>query len=277
MQHSLSLTDVPNHAPEYDLAQLLEAGAHFGHQSRKWHPAMKEYIYMEKDGIHIFDLAKTATQLQQAYNFAYDLGAKGKVLVFVATKRQARDIAKAAAEDAGAMYITARWLGGLLTNWEQVYKSLKRMIDIEEGLATDKFKGYTKFERNQMEKEQGRLERFFAGIRKLRQRPDALFVIDPSREKNAVKEAVTMNVPIIALVDSNTDPRPVTVAIPANDDAVTSIEFIVKAVAEGYKAGRNSKGSKPVAPQAEAKTEKSEKVEETPAKTTTNAAPTATK
>lgn len=238
MTDTTPVTEVKSHAPEYDLTLLLEAGAHFGHQSRKWHPAMAEYIYMEKDGIHIFDLAKTAVQLQAAYDYAYDLGNKGKTLVFVATKRQAREIVKTAAEDAGAMYITARWLGGLLTNWEQVSKSLKRMIDIEEGLATDRFKGYTKFERNQMEKEQGRLERFFNGIKALKQRPDALFVIDPSREKNAVKEAESTGVPIIGLVDSNTDPRALTVAIPANDDAATSIEFIVKAVAEGYKAGK---------------------------------------
>lgn len=242
------LNDLTPHAPDYDLNELLEAGAHFGHQSRKWHPAMAEYIYMEKDGIHIFDLAKTAAQMKLAYDYAYHLGMNGKTVVFVATKRQAREIVKAAAEDAGAMFITARWLGGLLTNWEQVSKSLKRMLDIEEGLATDKFKGYTKFERNQMEKEQNRLERFFAGIAKLRQRPDALFIIDPLREKNAVKEAEAMNVPIIAMVDSNSDPRPVTVAIPANDDAATSIELVVKAVAAGYKAGKADKNAKaPVA------------------------------
>lgn len=236
-----SNVETVSHAPEFDLTQLLEAGVHFGHQSRKWHPSMKEYIYMEKDGVHIFDLAKTATQLQHAYDFAYELGHKGKTLVFVGTKRQARDIIKTAAEDAGAMHITSRWLGGLLTNWEQVFKSLKHMIDIEEGLATDKFKGYTKFERVQLEKELARLNRFFGGIKKLKQRPDALFIVDSGREKNAVKEANSSNVPMVALVDSNTDPRPVTIAIPGNDDAATSIEVIVKAVAAGYKAGKEAK------------------------------------
>lgn len=234
-------SSLPNHAPDFDLRELLEAGCHFGHQTRKWHPSMKEYIYMEKDGVHIFDLAKTAEQLKLAYNFAFDLGKNGKSLIFVGTKRQAREIVKASADDAGALYITSRWLGGLLTNWEQVYKSLKRMIDIEQGLATDKFKGYTKFERNQLEKEQTRLERFFGGIQNLKQRPDALFVIDPGKEKNVVKEANSMDVPIIALVDSNSDPRPVSIAIPGNDDALSSIEYIVKAVAAGYKAGKASK------------------------------------
>lgn len=229
------------HAPEYDLRELLEAGVHFGHQTRKWHPAMKSYLYMEKDGVHIFDLAQTAEQLRLAYDFAYDLGAQGKTFIFVATKRQAREAVKNAAIDAGALHITARWLGGLLTNWEQVSKSLKRMIDIETGLANDSFKGYTKFERNQLEKEQERLERFFGGIRTLKQRPDALFVIDPGKEKNVVKEARTVGVPIVALVDSNTDPRPVEIAIPGNDDALSSIDYIVKAVAAGYKAGKAAK------------------------------------
>lgn len=235
------LSKLPNNAPDFDLRELLEAGVHFGHQTRRWHPSMKDFIYMEKDGVHIFDLAKTAEQLKQAYNFAFDMGKNGKTLVFVGTKRQAREIIKNAATEAGAMYITSRWLGGLLTNWEQVYKSLKRMIDIDQGLATEKFKGYTKFERNQLDKEKNRLERFFGGVTALKQRPDVLFVIDPGKEKNAVKEANTIGVPIIALVDSNTDPRPVEIAIPGNDDALSSIEYIVKAVAAGYKAGKEAK------------------------------------
>jgi small subunit ribosomal protein S2 len=237
----IDTTNLPKHAPEYDLRELLEAGAHFGHQTQKWHPAMKEYIYMEKDGVHIMDLAKTATQLQLAYDFAFDLGSKKKNLVFVGTKRQARDIIKNAAQDAGCLFITSRWLGGLLTNWEQVAKSLNRMIQIEEGLASGAFSGYTKFERVQMEKEQNRLERFFGGLKGLKQRPDALFIVDPGREKNAVKEAQTVGIPTFGLVDTNTDPRPVDIAIPANDDAVSSITYIVNAVAAGYKAGRNSK------------------------------------
>lgn len=196
---------------------------------------------MEKEGVHIFDLAKTASQLQLAYDFAYNLGKSGKTLIFVGTKRQAREIIRTAAEDAGALHITYRWLGGLLTNWEQVSKSLKQMLSIEDGLANDRFKGYTKFERVQLEKELARLTRFFGGIKSLKARPDALFIVDSGREKNAVKEATTSNVPILALVDSNTDPRPVTIAIPGNDDAATSIEFMVKTVAEAYKAGKAAK------------------------------------
>jgi small subunit ribosomal protein S2 len=237
----LDVTALPKHAPEYDLQQLLEAGCHFGHQARRWHPAMKEWIYMEKEGVHIFDLAKTAQQLQTAYDFMFELGRTGKTVIFVGTKRQAREIVKTAADDAGALHITSRWLGGLFSNWDQVSKSLKRMMTIEEGLKTDAFKGYTKFERVQLEKEQNRLERFFAGIRSLKQLPDCIFVIDPSREKNALIEARLVGVPIIALIDSNADPRLVDLPIPANDDAVTSIQLIVNEMAKAYKAGKASK------------------------------------
>jgi small subunit ribosomal protein S2 len=232
---------LPNHAPEYDLEALFEAGCHFGHQARKWHPAMKEFIFTEKDGVHLFDLEKTAHQLKLAYNMAYEMGRTGRTLVIVGTKRQAKDLVKAAAEKSGALAITSRWLGGLLTNWEQVSKSLKRMIQIEEGLKTDAYKGYTKFERGQLEKEQGRLERFFGGIKTLKQRPDCLFVIDPSREKNAIKEAVNTGVPVIALIDTNADPREIDLPVPANDDALTSIQLIVDAITDGYLAGKTQK------------------------------------
>lgn len=236
----VDFSNLPNKAPEFDLKALLEAGCHFGHQKRKWHPKMAEYIYMEKDGVHIFDLVKTAEQLQLAYNYAYDLGKNNKSLVIVGTKRQAREIVKAAAEDAGAMHITSRWLGGLMTNWDQIQKSLKRMLHIESGLKDDTFKGYTKFERVQLEKELGRLERFFAGIKNMKGQPDCLFVIDPKREKIAITEADKVGVPVMALIDSNENPDKVTLPIPGNDDAVNSIKLIVEAVADGYKQGRAS-------------------------------------
>lgn len=237
----MDFSKLPNKAPDYDLVAFLEAGCHFGHQKRKWHPKMAEFIHMEKNGVHIFDLVKTAEQLKLAYNYAYDLGKNGKSMIFVGTKRQARDIVKKAAQDAGAMYITSRWLGGLLTNWDQINKSLQRMIEIEEGLKSDKFKGYTKFERVKLEKEQGRLERFFAGIRQLKNQPDCIFVVDTNREKISVTEASKKEVPVIALIDSNSDPSQVTLPIPANDDAVKSIKLIVEQIAAAYKAGKASK------------------------------------
>lgn len=232
--------ELPNHAPEFDLAEMLEAGVHFGHQSAKWHPQMEEWIYMEKDGVHIFDLAKTAEQLKLAYNAAYELGKTGKTLVVVGTKRQAREAVEELAEKHGVLYIVARWLGGLLTNWEQVKRSLKRMVDIDEGLKTDKFKNYTKYERGQLEKEKIRLERFFAGIRSLKNSPDALLIIDSGKEKNAVKEAVNMGVFTMAVVDTNSDPEQVDLVIPGNDDGRKSIEYLVSAVLSGYEAGKKA-------------------------------------
>ena len=241
MTSSIDFTNLPDKAPEFDLAQLLEAGAHFGHQSSKWHPQMKQFIYMEKDGVHIFDLAKTAEQLRLAYNYAYQLGSQKKSLLMVGTKRQAKEFVQAAATDAGTYYITSRWLGGLLTNWEQVGKSIKRMVKIETGLQNNAYDKLTKYERVQLEKEVNRLRRFFDGIRGMKEIPDAIFVVDSVRENIALKEAQTMNVPVFALVDSNADPRDVDLAIPANDDAMGSIKYIVEAIAAGYKAGKAGK------------------------------------
>jgi len=237
----LDLSNLPKQAPEYDLEKLLEAGCHFGHQSKRWHPKMKPWIYMEKDGVHIFDLAKTASQLQVAYNYAYQLGKQGKTLVVVGTKRQAKDLVKEMGEKMDVSFIYSRWLGGLLTNWEQVRKSLKHMLEMEDGLKTGKYSGYTKFERTKMEKEVSRLERFFGGLRKLKNIPDALFIIDPGREKVVVKEAVSIGVPIIALIDTNTNPVDIDIPVPANDDAFNSIKLILAEVLGGYEAGRKAK------------------------------------
>ena len=237
----INVAALPQLAPEYDLRELLEAGCHFGHQARRWHPKMAPWIYTEKDGVHIFDLAKTAEQLRHAYNYAFELGKNGKTLVVVGTKKQAREVIKAAAVPAGIMTITSRWLGGLLTNWEQVSKSLRRMIEIETGLRDGKFDQYTKRERVILDKERQRLERFFGGIRELKGKPDALFLIDPNRESVAVLEAGINHIPMIALIDSNTDPTPIDIPVPANDDAVKSIEYVVNAVVAGYVAGKAAK------------------------------------
>ncbi|NCN51353.1 MAG: 30S ribosomal protein S2 [Candidatus Pacebacteria bacterium] len=236
-----NFADLPNKAPDYDLRDLLEAGCHFGHQKAKWNPHMAEWIYMEKDGVHIFDLAKTAAQLQLAYNFAYDLGAKGKTVVMVGTKRQAREIVSGAAKQAGVSYIVSRWLGGFLTNWEQVKQSIKKMNEIETGLKNGKYDGYTKFERVQLEKEQNKLERFFLGVKDVKSTPDCVFVVDPKREIIAITEARAEGVPVVALIDSNADPDLVDLPIPANDDAVKSIRFIVDQFAAGYMAGKAAK------------------------------------
>ena len=208
-------SELPKKSPELDLRELLEAGCHFGHQKAKWNPHMAEWIYMEKDGVHIFDLAKTADQLQTAYDFAYDLGSKGKTVVMVGTKRQAREIITEAAKKAGMMYIVSRWLGGFLTNWNQVKQSIKKMNDIEAGLKAGRYDGYTKYERVQLEKEQNKLARFFEGVRELKAAPDCIFVVDPKREAIAVTEAGMEHIPVVALIDSNADPDLVDLPIPA--------------------------------------------------------------
>lgn len=227
--------------PEFDLQEMLELGCHFGHKASKWHPKMAEYIYSEKDGIHLFDLPKVAGLLEAAYSYVYNLAKEGKTLVLVGTKKQAREVVKEAAMDASCFYINARWMGGMLTNWPQVSKSIKRMEEIREGLATDRYKGYTKYERVQLEKEQIKLERFFGGLRGLKNKPDCLFVIDPKKERIVVAEANNVDVPVIALIDSDSDPRPIQFVVPGNDDAVKSIKFFVDQITAAYKAGRAAK------------------------------------
>ena len=250
-------------APDYDLRDLLEAGCHFGHEASHWHPKMAKWIYTKQDGIHIFDLEKTAAQLAAAYNYFYHLGKEGKEVIFVGTKRQARETLKEKAQASKVHWIVSRWMGGLLTNWQQVSKSLKKMLEIEKGLETDKYKMYTKFEQTQLEKAAGRYARFFDGLRELKKVPDAIFVVDPGKEKIALTEATGMNIPVVALVDTNTNPLSVDLVIPANDDGRTSIELVVTQLIEAYTKGRAAKGEKKVA----TKVAKATKMVKTPVKT----------
>ena len=238
---NVDLTELPNKAPEYDLRDLLDAGCHFGHQRNKWNPQMDRFIYTQKDGVHIFDLAQTAEQLAKAYNYLYKLGQEGKTVLMLGTKRQAREVVKEVAEEAGMFYITSRWLGGFLTNWEQIGKSLKKMKKIEKNFAEDKYVGYTKFEQAQLKKELTRLRRFFEGMSDLKKLPDVLIIVDPTREKIAVKEAALMAMPIVALVDTDGDPNLVDIAVPANDDAIKSVSFLVKQFGAAYLQGKNDK------------------------------------
>lgn len=223
---------------ELNLQEMLELGCHFGHKVSKWHPKMAPYIYGEKDGIHLFDLPKTAELIKEACTYVYNLAKEGKTMVLVGTKKQAREVVKESALEASCFYINARWMGGMLTNWPQVSRSIKRMEEIREGLATDKYKGYTKYERVQLEKEQLKLERFFGGLRGLKAKPDCIFVVDPKKEKIVIDEANSVGVPVIALVDSDSDPRPLQFVLPGNDDAVKSIKFFVDQITAAYKAGK---------------------------------------
>lgn len=239
--HLVDFDKLPDKAPEYDLRDLLEAGCHFGHNKSKWNPNMDRFIYTEKEGVHIFDLAKTAEQLQKAYNYVYKLGKENKQLVMVGTKRQARKVVRDTAEKVGALYITSRWLGGLLTNWNQIRKSLQKMLDMEQKMEEGEYEAYTKYEQAQFKKEISRLRRFFDGLRSLDSLPDALFIVDPTKEDIAVKEANTMDVPTVALLDSDGDPSDIGVPVPANDDAYDSIKFVVEQIGEAYAAGKQGK------------------------------------
>lgn len=239
MQQLFSFDSLPDKAPEYSLKELFDLGVHYGHQRQKWHPKMSPYIHMEKNGVHIIDLARTVGQLTLAYNWLFQLGSEGKQVIFVGTKRQARDVVKEAAQKVGAMYISTRWLGGLLTNWEQVKKSIKKMTDTEKKLAEGGFKGRTKYEIIQIEKDVARAKRFFEGIQDLNQLPSALVVVDPIEEKIAVAEARSVGIPVIALIDTNGNPSKIDLPIPCNDDAVKSISFIVSQLVEAYGKGKS--------------------------------------
>ncbi len=239
----IDFENLPDEAPDINLRELLDISAHYGHETKHSNPQMNEWVYAEQNGVQIFDLPKTAEQLRKAYNFAYKLGEENKNIIFVGTKRQAKDVIEEAAERAGAMYITSRWLGGFITNWDQVKESLQRMLKLERGLNSDQFENYTKYEQVQFQKEAGRLERFFGGVRKLKSTPDALFIIDPARERIPVEESMKHDVPVIALADSDADPTGIDILIPANDDAQSSISYFVNMIADAYEAGRAGKAA----------------------------------
>ena len=229
------------------LRELLEAGCHFGHQVTRWNPKAAEFIYTSREDVHIIDLVKTKAALEKAYEFLKDQAANGKVIIFVGTKRQAKNILKEEAQRAGVFYISERWIGGLITNWPEVKKNLDKIRTLEDNIKN--IEGiYTKAEVVKFQQTVTKLLKFYGGVRELRSLPDALFVLDVKREDNVVREAKISGVKIIGVVDTNSDPNVVDIAIPANDDAVGSIKIIVKlmadAVIEGKKAGEKKESKK---------------------------------
>ncbi len=213
--------------------QLLAAGVHFGHQTRRWNPKMRRFIFAERNGIHIIDLQKTLRQLEIAQKLVRDVVLRGESVLFVCTKPQVSGIVKQEAERAGAMYITERWLGGLLTNFQTVKKQLKRMKELEAGSAEGgEWANYTKKERLMMTREKEKLSKYLNGIRSLTRTPGLMFVVDAKKEKIAVAEANKLGIPIISIVDTNADPDLITVPIAGNDDAIRSVELITKAIAD---------------------------------------------
>lgn len=226
------------------LKDLLEAGAHFGHQAARWHPKMAPYLYGVKEGVHVFDLVKTKKALEEAVKFIRNWTATGKTIVLVGTKRQAQAVIRQQAEKAGLPYVCERWLGGTLTNWEQIKKSLDQLVQMKEARAKGEYKKYTKKERLLLDRQIGRLEKFFGGLVGLEAPPEALFVVDVQKEKIAIKEARKKGLKIVAVVDSNSDPDDIDYLIPANDDAVGAVRLIVSAVAEAAREGKEEYAKK---------------------------------
>lgn len=210
--------------------ELLEAGVHFGHQTRRWNPKMRPFIFDARNGIHIIDLSKTLAQLEAACDFLYDTVRKGGTVLFVGTKKQAQEAVKEAAKACGQFFVTERWLGGTLTNFATISNSIKRMKQIEKMDADGTLAGYGKQEQSKIRREHSRLFKYLDGIRDMHRPPSALFIVDVRREHNAVAEAVRLKIPIVAIVDTNCDPDPITYPIAGNDDAIRSVRLILNTV-----------------------------------------------
>lgn len=220
-----------------ELTQLLEAGAHFGHLTRRWNPKMKPYIFMEKNGIHIIDLKKTQELLTVACDEISKIAADGKKVLFVGTKKQAKNIIETEARRCGQNWVSERWLGGMLTNFSTIRKSVKRLNNIEKQETDGTFDKITKKERLILSREKDKLKKVLEGVESLNKLPGALFVVDVKKEDIAVKEANRLNIPVFAIVDTNCDPDPIDYVIPANDDAVKTIEIITKQIADSIIEG----------------------------------------
>jgi len=214
------------------MKQLLEAGVHFGHQTRRWNPKMKKFIFTERNGIYIIDLQKTVKKVEEAYNYVKELAGNGGTVLFVGTKKQAQDSVKEEAIRSGQYYVNQRWLGGTLTNFETIQKRIARLKDIERMSEDGTFEVLPKKEVVQLNKELERLEKFLGGIKEMKKMPDALFIVDPRKERIAVAEAHKLNIPIVGIVDTNCDPDEIDVVIPANDDAIRAVKLLTAKMAD---------------------------------------------
>ena len=234
--------------PTFTMKQLMEAGVHFGHHTRRWNPLMTPYVYGVKDKIHIINLNKTAPLLHRSLVALEAIAAAGGKVLFVATKHQAKDIVKDAAERCGQYYVNQRWLGGMLTNWKTVYKSISRLVKLNDMFEKGELAGYTKKELQGMKKEQEKLQLELGGIMNMGGQPDLVFVIDTCKESLAIKEAKKLGIPVIGICDTNADPETVDLPVPGNDDAIRAIQFysemISASVLDGMQASIAAKGVK---------------------------------
>jgi small subunit ribosomal protein S2 len=229
------------------MKELLEAGVHFGHQTKRWNPKMKEYIFGERNGIYIIDLQKTLKMFKEASKFVQDMAADGKTVMFVGTKRQAQDAIAEEAQRCSMFYINQRWLGGLLTNWVTVQKSVKRLKELDEMATDGRYELLPKKEVIKLERERKHLQANLAGIKNLSRLPDAIFVIDSNKEQIAVREARKLGIPVVAVVDTNCDPSEVDYVIPGNDDALRAIRLFTSKIAESVIEGSQAATDKQVA------------------------------
>ncbi|MDD6967629.1 MAG: 30S ribosomal protein S2 [Firmicutes bacterium] len=235
------------------MKQLLEAGVHFGHQTRRWNPKMAPYIYTERNGIYIIDLQKTVKKLEEAYNFVRDCSANGGYVLFVGTKKQAQDAIKEEATRCGGYYVNARWLGGMLTNFRTMRTRIDRLAQLRKMEEDGTFAMLPKKEVIKHQGEIEKLEKYLGGVKEMKKLPAALFIVDPRKERNAIAEARKLNIPIVAIVDTNCDPDEIDYVIPGNDDAIRAIRLIASAMANAAIEGRQGEDVAPEeAPAAEA-------------------------
>ena len=232
------------------MKQLLEAGVHFGHQTRRWNPKMAEYIFTERNGIYIIDLQKTVKKLEEAYNFVKEVSESGKSVLFVGTKKQAQDSVKEEAERVGAHFVNARWLGGMMTNFKTIRTRIKRLEQLHQMETDGTFELLPKKEVVKLNLEIEKLEKFLGGIKNMNSLPGALFVVDPRKEKIAVAEAKKLGIPVVAIVDTNCDPDEVDYVIPGNDDAIRAVKLIAQCMADAIIEGRQGEQMEVVAEEA---------------------------
>ncbi|MER2000058.1 MAG: 30S ribosomal protein S2 [Lysinibacillus sp.] len=234
------------------MKQLLEAGVHFGHQTRRWNPKMKKYIFVERNGIYIIDLQKTVKKLEEAYDFMRQVGQDGGKVLFVGTKKQAQEAIKEEAIRSGNYYINQRWLGGTLTNFGTIQKRVARMKHIEKMEEDGTFSVLPKKEVIQLKKEHERLDKFLGGIRDMKAIPDVMFVVDPRKERIAVAEAIKLNIPLVGIVDTNCDPDEIDYVIPANDDAIRAVKLLTAKMADALLEAKQGESDAPAVEEASA-------------------------
>ena len=250
------------------MKQLLEAGVHFGHQTRRWNPKMAEYIFQARNGIHIIDLQKSSKKLDEAYDFLKNQAEEGKTVLFVGTKKQAQECAKEAAEKCGMYYVNQRWLGGTLTNFKTIRNRIKRLTDIEKMQEDGTFEVLPKKEVILLKKEMEKLEKNLGGIKEMTEIPGVMFVVDPNKEKIAILEARKLGIPVVGLVDTNCNPEDVDYAIPGNDDAIRAVKLIADVMANAIIEGRQGEALETETEEAQISEEEPTSIEEVAAQET---------